>query len=74
MPAGTAALWSFAELLRIASTVKLDVDPREFDIGLQPIRVGDEITARLFLADSLENGAGYASFIGDPRSSATPLT
>ena len=55
------------ELLRIASSVKLDVDPREFDIGLQPIRVGDEITARLFLADSLENGAGYASFIGRPE-------
>lgn len=62
--AGTPALWSFAEMLRIAASIKLDVDPREFEIGLQPLRVGDEITARLFLADALENGAGYATFIG----------
>ena len=65
--AGTPALWSFAEMLRIAAAIKLDVDPREFAIGLQPMRIGDEITARLFLADALENGAGYATFIGRTR-------
>ena len=64
LPAGKPALWSFAELLRLTCAVKLDIDPREFDIGLQPIRVGEEISARIFLADSLENGAGYSSFIG----------
>lgn len=64
LPAGKPALWSFAELLRITSAIKLDVSPREFDIGLQPMREGLEVGARIFLADSLENGAGYSSFIG----------
>ena len=66
MPGGMAALWSFAELLRRACASELDVDPRELQTGLQPRRGGPGQTARVFLADRLENGAGYAAFLADP--------
>ena len=68
MPGGMAALWSFAELLRRASASELDVDSRELQIGLQPRRGGRGQTARVFLADRLENGAGYAAFLARPES------
>ena len=68
MPGGMAGLWSFAELLRRACASELDVDPRELQIGLQPRRGGSEQTARVFLADRLENGAGYAAFLARPAS------
>lgn len=64
LPAGKPALYSFAELFRIAAAIRLDIDPGEFEVGLQPLRPGNEISASLFLADTLENGAGYSSFIG----------
>jgi DEAD/DEAH box helicase domain-containing protein len=66
MPAGRAALWSLAELLRIACATELDVSPAELLVGLQPQRVNGELTARIFLADSLENGAGYSTYLGQP--------
>src|SRR5262249_57070049 len=62
-PAGLSALWSFAELLRIAAGDELDADPSELQTGLQPFRVGQTETRRIFLADSLENGAGYATHL-----------
>ena len=64
LPAGKPALYSFAELFRIAAAIRLDIDPGEFEVGLQPLRPSKEISASLFLADTLENGAGYSSFIG----------
>lgn len=67
MPGGRAALWSFAELLRRACASELDVDPRELQIGLQPRRGGRGQTARVFLADRLENGAGYAAYLARPK-------
>ncbi len=68
VPGGMAALWSFAELLRRAGASELDVDPFELQIGLQPVRDGLEQTARVFVADRLENGAGYAAFLARPES------
>ena len=44
------------------------MDPRELQVGLQPRRGGRRQTARVFLADRLENGAGYAAFIAQPES------
>ncbi len=67
MPAGRAALWSFAEVFRLAATTELDVGPLEVRAGLQPVSSGDEPTARVFLADTLENGAGYCSQLGRPE-------
>lgn len=64
LPAGMAAFWSFAEVLRRASQVALDIDPQELVMGLQARVVAGQPTARVFLADSLDNGAGYAAELG----------
>ena len=64
LPAGRAAFWSLAESLRVACQVQLDVDPQELVVGLQPVRRSDTPTYDIFVADALENGAGYASEIG----------
>ena len=63
-PAGVSAMWSFAEIMRRGCQVALDLQPDELQVGLQPIRVGDFETRRVFLADRLENGAGYAPELG----------
>jgi DEAD/DEAH box helicase domain-containing protein len=57
---GTAALVSFAEVLRRGCQAELDIDPGELVSGLQPRIVDGLRTSALFLADTLENGAGYA--------------
>jgi hypothetical protein len=69
-PEARAAWYSFGFLVRRAAAVSLDVNESELDLGLQP--VPDLSTpfappsARIFLSDSLENGAGYSTFLGDP--------
>ena len=63
-PAGVSAMWSFAEIMRRGCHVALDLQPDEIQVGLQPIRCGDFETRRVFLADRLENGAGYAPELG----------
>lgn len=65
-PAGLAAIWSFAEVLRLGCEAELDIDPKELSVGLQPVFLGNEITQRVFIADTLENGAGYATELGQP--------
>lgn len=64
LPAGLSAMWSFAELIRRGSQVALDLQPDELQVGLQPDNVKDFETRRIFLADRLENGAGYAPELG----------
>lgn len=66
-PAALAALWSFGEALRVACATHLDVDPSELQLGLQPYRIADRETRRVFIADALENGAGYAPYLGNPE-------
>src|SRR5439155_5485049 len=53
-----------AEALRRSSAVELDIAPSELQIGLQPQAVAQSVTRRIFLADALENGAGYSSYLG----------
>ncbi len=65
-PAGKGALLSFAELLRNAAKAYLDIEQSELDVGLQPTRIGTTVSARVFLADALDNGAGYAVELGEP--------
>ena len=68
LPMGLSALWSLAELLRIAAGAELDVNPNELQVGLQPWRTeAGTVTRRIFIADSLENGAGYARHLGSPE-------
>jgi DEAD/DEAH box helicase domain-containing protein len=68
LPAGLSAMWSFAEVLRRGCQVALDVEPDELRVGLQPARISEVRTHRVFLADALENGAGYAPELGRPES------
>lgn len=66
IPAGRAAYWSFAEALRRGCQVALDIDPVELVLGLQPVRSPSGHGYHVFLADALDNGAGYAAELGDP--------
>lgn len=65
-PAARAALASFAELVKLSLATALDVDPAEFRVGRQALRRGDCETEQVFIADALENGAGYARWASDP--------
>lgn len=67
LPAGPAAFWSFAEVLRRACQVTLDIDPQELTMGLRPVYADGLLSAQVFLADALDNGAGYASELGRPE-------
>lgn len=64
LPAGMSAILSFAEVLRRGCQVALDVQADELQVGLQPANINDVRTHRVFLADALENGAGYATQLG----------
>ena len=64
LPAGLSAMWSFAEMVRRGCQITLDVQPDELQVGLQPARSNGERTNRVFIADALENGAGYAPELG----------
>ncbi|TCC22651.1 DEAD/DEAH box helicase [Kribbella speibonae] len=75
-PSGRAAYLSFVEIVRRGAQVLLDIDGIELASGLNPIRVpllaADEpdskaqVAAAVYLADTAENGAGYATELGNP--------
>jgi len=65
-PSARPALASFAEFLRQAFAFELDVSPDEFRVGRQPIQIDSVRSEQLFLADTLENGSGYARMASDP--------
>jgi len=67
MPAGHSAFWSFAQVLRRASQVALDVDPNELQAGLLPFRHDGYESAKVFVADAIDNGAGFASQLSEPH-------
>jgi DEAD/DEAH box helicase domain-containing protein len=61
LPAAQAAYWSLAEVIRTAVKVELDIDPTEIVSGIQQIRRRSDLeVARVFIADTLDNGAGYS--------------
>ena len=62
-----AALYSFGFLARRAAADRLDVHDWEIKVGLRVLRnVAGDIIGQIFMSDSLENGAGYASLLGQP--------
>lgn len=61
--AALPAFWSFAELLRLSAADILEIDARELEVGLQPWRTDHGLSERVFMADRLDNGAGYANRI-----------
>lgn len=60
------AWFSLGFLLREAAARVLDVQSQEFRVGLRIARVGDVVRTQIFLADSLENGAGYSTYLSTP--------
>lgn len=60
-PAGRSAMQSFAEALKLGCQAELDIQPQELSGGVQSRLSPQGIrTAAVYLADTLENGAGYA--------------
>ena len=75
MASASAALASLGEVLRMAAATYLDIDPSEFRLGQQKIRLPEGVvTQQLFLADALENGAGYAKRLHDEKRLRTMLS
>ena len=75
VPASQAAYWSMAEILRTSARTALDIDPSELVSGLQQVRHAPEFdVSRIFLADTLENGAGYAVQLGRPENLRALIT
>jgi DEAD/DEAH box helicase domain-containing protein len=70
-PAGKAAYWSLSEVLRRGAKRLLDIDPQELVAGLQPSSDG---SMAVFIADSLDNGAGYSNEIGEEATFSRLLT
>jgi DEAD/DEAH box helicase domain-containing protein len=70
VPEARAAWYSFGFLLRRAAAVTLDIAESELDLGIQPILDPSspfaQPSAKVFISDSLENGAGYSTHLGDP--------
>jgi ATP-dependent helicase YprA (DUF1998 family) len=64
-PSRKGAWFSLGFLLREAAAKMLDVRSQELEIGLRSQKVGGLVTPQLFLADSLENGAGYCTHLGE---------
>ncbi|MCU6481979.1 DEAD/DEAH box helicase [Arthrobacter sp. A2-55] len=67
LPAAPSALYSLAEVLRTAAKRQLDIDPQEIQAGLQHLRTDGIASARVFIADTLDNGAGYAVELAKPE-------
>jgi DEAD/DEAH box helicase domain-containing protein len=64
---GRAALYSLGFLARRAAAVRLDIHERELKVGLRVIQdQNGQVIGQIFISDSLENGAGYSSYLGTP--------
>jgi hypothetical protein len=67
---GRAALYSLAFMLRRAAAVRLDIQDYELKAGIRshedPAALG-AVMGQVFLSDTLENGAGYATYLGTPE-------
>lgn len=67
-PQGRAALYSLAFMLRRAAAVFLDIQDYELKAGIRSHDDhGTGVVGQIFLSDTLENGAGYATHLGQPE-------
>jgi ATP-dependent helicase YprA (DUF1998 family) len=65
-PPQKAAWYSLSFLLRESAVRYLDVQSRELQAGLRVSKVAGTAHGQVFLADDLENGAGYSTHLGLP--------
>ena len=65
---GRAALYSLAFMLRRAAAVYLDIQDYELKAGIRSLEdpALGTVIGQVFLSDTLENGAGYATHLGTP--------
>jgi DEAD/DEAH box helicase domain-containing protein len=70
---GRAALYSFGFMLRRAAAVTLDIHERELKVGLRVLQGASGILGQIFMSDTLENGAGYSSYLGIPANAVALL-
>jgi DEAD/DEAH box helicase domain-containing protein len=64
---GRAALYSLGFMLRRAAAVRLDVADSELKIGLRTtVDSTGRLIGQIFISDTLENGAGYSTYLGIP--------
>lgn len=63
-----AAWYSLSFLLRRVAAAHLDVDPLELEAGIYTIQDVSGVPATVaYLADSLENGAGFSNYLGKEK-------
>ncbi len=62
-----SAWYSLGFTLREAAARYLDVHSGELQVGVRTRRVADATLGEIYLADSLENGAGYSTHLGLPH-------
>lgn len=65
-----AAWYSLAFLLRTVAAARLDILPLELTAGIYSGMIGAEPALYAFIADSLENGAGFSTHLGTSDLSA----
>lgn len=65
-PSHSGAWHSLAFLFREAAARVLDVQTQELRAGIRVSRPGPQVITELYLADFLENGAGYCTHLGKP--------
>ncbi len=61
-----AAWYSLAFLMRTVASATLDIQPLELAAGIYSGMSGNEPATYAFLADTLENGAGFSTRLGAP--------
>ena len=61
-----AAWYSLAFMLRKVASAKLDIEPLELAAGIFAGLAGGEPAPYAFIADTLENGAGFCTRLGRP--------
>lgn len=61
-----AAWYSLAFMLRKVAAAKLDIEPLELVAGIFAGMANGEPAPYAFIADTLENGAGFSTHLGDP--------
>lgn len=62
-----AAWYSYSYLLRKVAALHLDVQPQELIAGLYSTVQEGASTSYAFIADELENGAGFSTTLGNPE-------
>ncbi|EDM25763.1 putative helicase [Lentisphaera araneosa HTCC2155] len=60
-----AAYYSWGGLIRKAACISLDIEPGELDMNIRPVKDAENEFCEVFLADHLENGAGYCRYLRD---------